>query len=317
MATGVAQGLGDDQRPCLSGVPDRDHRDLPRRRRRLGNQHRQPLDPGGPADSGQRRAAHDLDQPVVTSAAHDRALRAEIGGNELESRVSIVIETAHQTGVETIADPQPVQPVAHPREKIPRSGIQVLLKSGRADGDPLVGLVLRIEDSQRVAIEPAQAVRGQLRGMRRKISYQRLPIGGAALRVAERVEFENRARAHSQRVEDAAAECDDLNVGLGLRHTDQLDPDLVELAKPALLRPLIAKHRAVIEKFDRRVLNQAVRENRTHHPGGIFRPQRHLFAAPVGEGVHLLGDDIRGLANRAGEDLGELENRRRDLGKPI
>jgi len=38
---------------------------------------------------------------------------------------------------------------------------------------------------------------------------------------------------------------------------------------------------------------------------------------PVLEGIHLLGHDIGGFAQRALEDLGELENRGGDLGKAI
>src|SRR5690606_4793132 len=37
------------------------------------------------------------------------------------------------------------------------------------------------------------------------------------------------------------------------------------------------------------------------------------LAAAILERVHLLGDDVRGFAERAREHLGELEDRRRDL----
>src|SRR3546814_7966039 len=42
---------------------------------RCVDQHRQPLDPGGPADCGGMRAAERLDQPVIAAAAKHRALR--------------------------------------------------------------------------------------------------------------------------------------------------------------------------------------------------------------------------------------------------
>ena len=48
-------------------------------------------------------------------------------------------------------------------------------------------------------------------------------------------------------------------------------------------------------------------------PAVYSGPQRQALAAPVLERVHLLGDDVRGLAERAREHLGELEHRRRDL----
>src|SRR3546814_18827229 len=42
-------------------------------------------------------------------------------------------------------------------------------------------------------------------------------------------------------------------------------------------------------------------------------PKRQFVAALVREGVHLLGHDVRGIAQRPAEDLAELENRRRHL----
>ena len=106
---------------------------------------------------------------------------------------------------------------------------------------------------------------------------------------------------------------DDLDVGQGLRSPDQLDADLMELAQAALLRPLVAEHRAVIEELLRQILGQPARDHRAHHAGRVLRPQRDPLAAAILERVHLLGDDVGGLAQRALEHLGELEDRRRDL----
>ena len=47
--------------------------------------------------------------------------------------------------------------------------------------------------------------------------------------------------------------------------------------------------------------------------GGEFGAQGQRIAAAVREGVHLLGDDVGGLADRAGEDLGRLEHRHLDM----
>src|SRR3546814_8406345 len=55
---------------------------------RCVDQHRQPLDPGGPADCGGMRAAERLDQPVIAAAAKHRALRAQPLGDELERGVA-------------------------------------------------------------------------------------------------------------------------------------------------------------------------------------------------------------------------------------
>ena len=112
-------------------------------------------------------------------------------------------------------------------------------------------------------------------------------------------------------------ESDDLDIGLGLRHADQLDADLVKLPEAPLLRPLVAEHRPAVEKFQRRALEQPVRQHRTDDARRVLRPQGDFFAAAIGKAVHFLGDDIAGLADRPAEDFGELKNRRRDFGKTI
>ncbi len=90
-----------------------------------------------------------------------------------------------------------------------------------------------------------------------------------------------------------------------------------ELAEAALLRPLVAEHRTAREKLKRQVLREPVGEHGTDDAGGIFRPQRDLLAAAVGEGVHFLGDDVGRLADGPREHLGKLEDRRRDLLIPV
>ena len=121
---GVAQLLGELQRARFGRLADRHQRDRPRRRRRLVDQHRQPLDAGRPADPRHRRPAHQLDQPVITPAGQHRALRAEIGRDELEDGVRVIIEAAHQPRVEPVFDAEPVEPVAHPRKELARRLVQ-------------------------------------------------------------------------------------------------------------------------------------------------------------------------------------------------
>ena len=99
----------------------------------------------------------------------------------------------------------------------------------------------------------------------------------------------------------------------GSGEPNQLDADLVELTQTALLRPLVTEHRPVVEQLQRQMLGQAAADQRPHDAGGVLRPQRDALAAAVLESVHLLGDDVRRLAERAVEHLGELEDRRRDL----
>ena len=86
----------------------------------------------------------------------------------------------------------------------------------------------------------------------------------------------------------------------------------MELALASLLRPLVAEHRAGAEQLERQLLVQlAVGHEGATDAGGIFRPERQRFAATVLEGVHLLRHHVGGLADAAGEQFGELEDRRR------
>ncbi len=101
---------------------------------------------------------------------------------------------------------------------------------------------------------------------------------------------------------------DDLDVAQGLRHADQLDVDLMELAPAAFLRAVVTEHRPVTEELARHLLGQALGQEGPAHGRGRLGPKRDLVVAAVGEGMHLLGDHVRGLAERAPEDVGELEN---------
>ena len=82
----------------------------------------------------------------------------------------------------------------------------------------------------------------------------------------------------------------------------------------ALLRPLVPEHRAERVELRRgHRLLEAVLDERAHHARRRFRPQRHAVAALVGERVHLLLDDVGGLARALGEQFLALDDRRADL----
>ena len=146
------------------------------------------------------------------------------------------------------------------------------------------------------------------------IADQHLAIGGAALGIAQRIELQHAAIEDAQALEDVGRHRDHLDVGAGLGRAQHLEVDLMELALPALLRPLVAEHRTGGEDLQRQLLRQlAVGHEGAADAGGVFRPQGQRLAAAILEGVHLLGDHVGGLADAAGEQLGELEDRRRHL----
>ena len=88
----------------------------------------------------------------------------------------------------------------------------------------------------------------------------------------------------------------------------------MELPVAALLRPLVAEHRAHRVQLGRRQrVLEAVLDEGAHHARRRFRPQRDALAALVGEAVHLLLDDVGGFAGALGEQLLALDDRRADL----
>jgi len=87
------------QRGAFGGVADGDDRDRGGGRGRVGHEHGETFDTGGPADAGGVGAAHLLDQAVIAAAAHHRALGAETVGDELEGGVAVIVEAADDARV--------------------------------------------------------------------------------------------------------------------------------------------------------------------------------------------------------------------------
>ena len=141
---------------------------------------------------------------------------------------------------------------------------------------------------------------------------QRGTIGRPALGIAERIDLEHRALGHAERDQDVPAAGDHLGIGQRFGRAQHLDPDLVELPVAALLRAFVAEHRARVEDLARQVrLREPVRDQRAADPRRHLGAERDGIPAPVGEGIHLLHHDVRGIAEAAGEDTGILEDRRR------
>src|SRR5579875_20657 len=94
--TGAAQLLRQLEGQRLALDADRHQRDRPRRRRRLGDHQRQPLDARRPADARRLGPAHHPHQAVVAAARQHRALRAELGGDKFERGMGVVIERSEE-----------------------------------------------------------------------------------------------------------------------------------------------------------------------------------------------------------------------------
>src|SRR5579883_875160 len=249
--TGTAQRARDTQRLGLGDGPQRRNHHRPRQWLGLIREHHQPLDAAGPADAGGRRPAQLGYQFVIAAATENGALSADVRGHELESRVRVIVEAAHQSRIDLERHARRRQAVLHRLEEILAGLVQVIGEARRIGVDGLVILVLAVEDTQRIALQPVSRIRRELRAVPGIIVNQHLAIGGAAFRIAERIDFQHTALEETQSIEDVGRHRDHFDVGGRLGRAQHLEVDLVELALATLLRPLVTEHRPGSENLER------------------------------------------------------------------
>ena len=110
-------------------------------------------------------------------------------------------------------------------------------------------------------------------------------------------------------------ERDHLDVERRVVEPQRLDTDLLELAVATGLRPLRPEHRPGVAQLDRQLpLVEPGVESGAEHPHRALRAQRQGAVGPVGEGEHLLGDDVGALPDATAEQVGVLEDRRLGVG---
>ena len=134
-----------------------------------------------------------------------------------------------------------------------------------------------------------------------EIRHQGIAIGLPAFPVAERVDLQHGLAGDAEGLQDVPAAGDHLGVGQRLGRADQLDVDLMELAVAALLRTLVAEHRAGAEHLLRQRLSEAIGHQCAADARGGLRAEGDGIAAAVLEAVHFLRHHVRGLSQGAGE----------------
>ena len=240
-------------------------------------------------------------------------MRAQGRGDELEGGVGVIVQAADQPRVRSVLHAQAFQAFLDLGEEGAAGLVQMLLERRCVRQHGAVARVLAVQDAQGVALQTVQTVGGEALFMAFQVGDEGAAIGLPALLVAQRVELERDVLGHAQLVQDVLAQRHDLDIAHGLGGTQELDADLVELAQAALLRPLVAEHRAIVEELERQLLHHAAGDHGACHGRRVLGPQAELVAAAVLEDVHLLGDDVGGVAQRAGEDFQMLEDGGRDL----
>src|SRR5690606_40902797 len=118
---------------------------------------------------------------------------------------------------------------------------------------------------------------------------QGIAIARAGLAGAQAVELQGHRVGHTEALPEARSQSDQLGIDVRTGEIEDFYADLVELPVAALLRLLVAEHRAgVPELLHLAATAQTVLEHRAYAAGGAFRTQGQGLVVAVGEGVHAL-----------------------------
>src|ERR1019366_5774693 len=272
------------------------------------------------ADPRRGAPAEELGETVIAATTTQRLLLSLATGDvELECGPGVVVEAPNERRLQAVDDAQDGQVVAHGREVS-------LARIAQLVGDPWCarvelghGRVLRVEQPERVLVEPLALDRRQPIGMECVIGGQCRDVGRPAGGITDRVEEDLHLVEAGQAIE-APAELDDLGIDGRTGVADRLDVELPELAVAAGLGAVIPEHRAGHRQLDRlRPGLHPMLDIGAHDTGGRVRPERPRFAliAAVGDPEELLLDDVSDSAHATLEDGGLLEHRRLDLAVAI
>ena len=272
----------------------------------------QALDSCTEADSRRRRPADRLDQPVVAPAAADRALRADRLVPELERRARVVVEAPDERRLELVTDAGRVEERPDLLEVRPALVAEALADRWCLGQERLNLLALHVEDTQRRRSALGARLFVEVGVVLVEPGLELLEVRRPTLRVPDRVEVEG-VGGDTKAAKQLVVELDQLRVDGGIVGADRLDGELPVLAVPALLRPVVAPHRAEgVELHRLRFAVHAVLEVGAADRGRRFGTERQRAVTAVLERVGLLLDDVGALARGADEELGVLEARGHD-----
>ena len=104
--------------------------------------------------------------------------------------MTIVIQSAHQTGIDGVRNVQSLQTFLDGFKKFARFFVQVCRHFRRAFNDFFIAFVFGIQYAQRILVQTVQAVFRKFVLMRRKIRYQRFTVRRAAFQIAQSIQFQ-------------------------------------------------------------------------------------------------------------------------------
>src|SRR5690606_5708847 len=128
-------------------------------------------------------------------------------------------------------------------EVVPRALVEILRDDRRIRDEFREVGILAVENTQRIAVEPAQTVGGETLLVGREVLDQDVAVSRPRFRRADRVQLERRM-SYAERAPQPRRYEDQLGIDLGLLEAERLDAELMKLPVTPLLRLLAAKHRA-------------------------------------------------------------------------
>ena len=123
---------------------------------------------------------------------------------------------------------------------------EVVRARGSLVYERLAPVVLAVEESERVAVYPADAVLAEGVAVAGVVRPEPVDVGGPALRVADGVDGQ-REVGQADLLQKAPAYFDHLGVNASVGFADDLDSELCVLAIAARLRTLVPEHGADVE----------------------------------------------------------------------
>ena len=161
--------------------------------------------------------------------------------HEFEHRFRIIIQPAHEFGVELVLYAARVEDLLQLFEVLATLIAEEIHRFGRVFVDLRANLLLAVEDSQGVFVEAGTAGIAHFGQVRAQIFFQRLVEFGAAVLAADRIEVEFHP-LDAECGDIVAREQNDFRIRFGALAAEDLHAELVVFAQSARLRPLIAEH---------------------------------------------------------------------------
>ena len=258
-------------------------------------------------------AAQLLNQAVVSAAAADGALCAYAVGDELKDGLGVVVETAHDCGVDGVFNACAAEIFLNLSKVRLALLAEVVGDFGSVLCDCLVLGTFAVEQTHGIFLKTAQAGGAELPAVAAEVVAQRLIVLCAAFGTADGV-YLKPYLVKTESVENRLRRADKLRVGNGRLRAVLLKTELVELSESACLRLLVAVAGNEVARLYRQTLVfEVVLKHRSRRARGTFGTQGNALAALCVEGVHLLLNDVGRLTHAAREELCVLKDRRADL----